>query len=157
GGSLRTITSAVCHAVRPSAAVVRGGSLCGYGKMARSTVQANVIATRRSPHVEVVMARPRRWVVLGLIAATASPALATPPPIPTPEQIWDEAVAAAATELEQCRTAATAKHVYGDVRMRVYSERRWTMSPSRSLGPHGAELAACVRRAIGKYFQLYGD
>jgi hypothetical protein len=66
-------------------------------------------------------------------------------------------VGAATSELERCSAAGTARHVYGDVRMRVYSERRWSVSPSRSLGPHGAELAGCVRRAISKHFRLLGE
>lgn len=71
--------------------------------------------------------------------------------------MWDEAVGAATSELERCSAAGTARHVYGDVHIRVYSEQRWTVSPSRSLGPHGAELAGCVRRAISKYFHLLGN
>jgi hypothetical protein len=83
--------------------------------------------------------------------------LALPPPAPEPQEIWSEAVARAGAELARCSAAGTALQVYGDVRIRVHSGRRWTLSPSRSLGAHGARLAACVRRAISKHFELSGD
>lgn len=96
-------------------------------------------------------------ITVVFVTTNAASSLAIPPPLPTAQGMLDDAVAAAAPELATCSALATARHVYGDVRARVYGASRWRTSPSRSLGAHAAALAACVQRAIASHFTLLGS
>jgi hypothetical protein len=85
-----------------------------------------------------------------LVIALVALADASPPPLPRPAEIWDNAVAAARAERTACHVAGAVGDVVVELRGTT-----WSSSPSKSLGGAGPKIAACVKDAIGKHLRGY--
>src|SRR5450432_181336 len=91
----------------------------------------------------------KRWLVVILLLEQTGLAI---PPRPV-EHPWADAVNAAKTELATCVRNGEAKHLVGDVVIKLDPRpNQWTTSPSKSLGAAGGKLAACARDAIRKHY-----